>query len=120
MTPYSDQRYRCPSGCGSTCAVIDELLETVEMGQKKMIEQIEQTWKVVFEGHYKAQDIKEGYKEPIGLKHMFTRGFSFTGKWMPHLGVSHLKSCANGAINEALKKIEDGGYITIEVKIKNP
>ena len=78
------------------------------------------TRKVVFEGHYKTPDMKEGYKDPLGNKHMFTRGTSSTGKWMPHIGVGALKSCVNGAINEALREIGNGGYITIEVTVVNP
>lgn len=76
-------------------------------------------WKVVFEGHYLAPDMKEGYKESFGSKHMFTRGTSSSGKWMPHIGVNALKSCVNGAINEAMREIQNGGYITIEVKVVN-
>lgn len=73
-------------------------------------------WHIAFEGHYTRRHTQELTK----VLHMFTKGIGPEGKTLAHVDSTILKADCNIAINEALRQIENGGYISIDIKVVNP
>lgn len=73
-------------------------------------------WKITCEGYYKKRD----NKYPSRLVHMFSRLLGVDNKAYAHVSHNTLKADCNIAINQSLRQLENGGYMTVEIKMVNP